>query len=152
MTQPIRACPLCGEKTHTRAVDATCWNCRRYTNITYNGTHALPAGQWVRRGLIQVYEVTPPVVPVPPRELPRSRKNCGTIGGHKMHIRAHETPCEDCRQAKATYSRNWNRRWRLQVSLAENPWTTCDCGCLKRVYEACPKCTFASIPQEGEAA
>lgn len=73
----------------------------------------LTGGQWVRRGLIQVWvaDPTPDPEPTTPRE-PRALKPCGTTAAYKRHTKRGES-CDVCREAmraERTAQRNAARR------------------------------------------
>jgi hypothetical protein len=35
---------------------------------------------------------------------------CGTYAGFQRHLRANETPCEECKAARTLYVRQWRER------------------------------------------
>lgn len=110
--------PTWGDKPPTRCVwclkpawastEETCRSCRgieAYTRLKVTDAHALTGGQWVRRGLVLVWDGPRDVDREPTPERRRPRAECGTESGYRRHQRLKERTCADCRAAKAAGER-----------------------------------------------
>ena len=97
----------------------TCRACRgiaAYQRLPVTRAHALTGGQWVRRGLVLVWEGRRPGDE--PTDQPRRQRvaQCGTESGYRRHQRRHEAACDDCKAAKSAAGRRRYQRNKEKVA------------------------------------
>lgn len=78
-----------------------CASCARWIEAEPTDADALPDGQWVNQGGIQVYIEAP----TPPKKPIRKLSPCGTLAAYRRHLKNREVPCEPCSEASRIYTR-----------------------------------------------